>query len=156
MAHTRASDALLGQTVEVSILGTNGPTLAGEFEKASWKVNTEVKKRKPLGFKLDRNKLIVKGWEGELERGKIDGEIVRLVIKQWAAVLAGECEVVYALDITNTYCDGKEEVHRFRNVIFPDFSWDSGGADEFVMEKLKFEAEDYEMEVDGQKQDPTV
>ncbi len=64
MSHKRASDALIGQQVSVTVMGTNGPQQAGEFEKCKWKVNTEVKKRKPLGFKLNRNKLILNGWEG--------------------------------------------------------------------------------------------
>lgn len=156
MGHQRASDAVLGQLVSISVMGPAGPEPIGEFEKAKWKVQSEVKKRKPLGFKLSRKKLVVDGWEGELERGKIDGELVRAVMAQWAAVLAGECEVVYAIDVVTTYCDGTEEVARFRNVIFPDYEWESGGADEFVMEKIKFEAEDMEMEIDGQKVDPTV
>ena len=146
MSHTRASDAVLGQLVTVTVQGPGGPEPVGEFEKASWKSKDELKSRKPLGFKLPRNKLILNGWEGELERGKIDGNIISAIMSQWEAVLAGELEPMYSIDITNTYYDGTEETHRFRNVILHDFDWNSGGADEFVMEKVKFTAEDYDSE----------
>lgn len=146
MARQRASDALLGQQVVVTISGPSGPEPIGEFEKADWKVKDELKQRKPLGFKIARNQLVLHGWEGSLERGKIDGNILRAVRTQWEAVLAGEDVPMFQIDVTNQYDDGSEEIHRFRNVTLHDFDWSSGGSDEFVMEKIKFSAEDYAVE----------
>jgi hypothetical protein len=143
MPQKKVHDALLGQLVTVSIQGTSGPEPVGEFDKADWKVVDELKHRKPLGYKLRRLKLIVQGWEGTLERGKIDKGIIQAIMKQWAAVQAGQLEPRFTIDITNTYYDGTEEVHRFREVILHDFNWMSNGADEFVEEKVKFSAEDY-------------
>jgi hypothetical protein len=142
----KAHDAILGQLVTVSIQGPGGPEPIGEFDKADWKVVDELKHRKPLGFKLRRHKLLVQAWEGSMERGKIDKNIIQAIKKEWEAVMKGELEPRYSIDITNTYYDGTEEVHRFREVILHDVNWMSNGADEFVEEKIKWTAEDYQLE----------
>lgn len=147
----RASEALLGQQVVITVMNplTGQPEPIGEFDKADWKVNDEIKSRKPLGYKLRRNRLVVHGYEGSLERGKIDTEMLRLMVRQWASALSGEPQLYFAISITNQFYDGSDETHAFRNVILHDFNWQSGGADEFVDEKLKFTAEDYELVTEG-------
>lgn len=137
-------EPLQGYDVKVSVIGTNGPELVGEYQEASVTITNDIEEYVEMGERIAMQLDGVISIEGELKRGCLYVDAINRIYGQSSLrrgdAISASPRFTIMMSLKNKY-KGHNGKIRIERALFNEWALSATAGKDVVSSNMKFKAE---------------